>query len=337
MASQRIKFTVGLFVTTGIVLSLVAVIWLGMSRFLEKGKHYVIYFNESVQGLNIDSPVKYRGVSIGRVERIGVAPDSKLIEVVIKIESDMKLGPDMVAQLKPVGITGSMFIEIDRKKRGEPDLTPKINFPTEYPVVASKPSEIRRIIQGIDDVIKQIGSIDFEGISKKTNLILDNLNRISTEADIKGISRDIRASLNNIKLILNPKKINRIMDSMARAGESINHLMKMADSRVEQVGGTLNEIEATIRENRKNIRDTVSNISTATKKINEILDSGSHLVKGTETSIQELKGYLIIISRNLDRASQGINQLIETLNTQPLKMLTGEAPSEREKQSQEKE
>jgi len=73
MASTRIKFTVGLFVASGIGFALIAVIWLGMSRFLEKGQYYATYFNESVQGLDIESPVKYRGVSIGRVQRVGVA------------------------------------------------------------------------------------------------------------------------------------------------------------------------------------------------------------------------------------------------------------------------
>ena len=97
MASQKIKFTVGLFLTCGILMALLAFIWLGVSRVFEKGQHYVTYFNESVQGLNVDSAVKYRGVSVGRVDSIGVAPDSKLVEVVLKIETDQELGEDTVS------------------------------------------------------------------------------------------------------------------------------------------------------------------------------------------------------------------------------------------------
>ena len=78
---------VGFFVAIGFTLAILVFIWLGMSRFLQKGRFYVTYFDESVQGLDVDSPVKYRGVFIGRVESIGVAPDSKLIKVVLKIES----------------------------------------------------------------------------------------------------------------------------------------------------------------------------------------------------------------------------------------------------------
>ena len=73
MATQKTKFAVGLFVAIGFTLAILVTIWLGMSRFLQKGRFYVTYFDESVQGLDVDSPVKYRGVFTGRVESIGVA------------------------------------------------------------------------------------------------------------------------------------------------------------------------------------------------------------------------------------------------------------------------
>jgi phospholipid/cholesterol/gamma-HCH transport system substrate-binding protein len=133
MASQRTKFALGLFITCGIGIAFFAVIWLGMSRFFEKGQYYATYFNESVQGLDVESPVKYRGVSIGRVDRISVAPDANLIQVILKIESGQTLDNNMVAQLKSVGITGSMVIELDHKKDGEPDLSPNFSFPSKFP------------------------------------------------------------------------------------------------------------------------------------------------------------------------------------------------------------
>ena len=147
MASKKTTFAVGLFVAGGITISMLSIILLGMSRFMEKGSYYVTYFNESVQGLAIDSPVKYQGVPIGRVERIRVAPDSQLIQVVMKIEETGRgLENNIVAQLKAVGITGSMFVELDRKKSDDPDLSPSLSFPSEYPIVPSKPSEITKIM-----------------------------------------------------------------------------------------------------------------------------------------------------------------------------------------------
>jgi len=51
-----------------------------------KGFLYATYFDESVQGLQVDSAIKYRGVEIGKVQSIGVAPDYRLIEVIMKID-----------------------------------------------------------------------------------------------------------------------------------------------------------------------------------------------------------------------------------------------------------
>ena len=60
MASQGTKFAVGLFITCGMITAILAVIWFGMSRYLVEGQYYAVYFNESVQGLQKDSPVKYQ-------------------------------------------------------------------------------------------------------------------------------------------------------------------------------------------------------------------------------------------------------------------------------------
>ena len=165
MINQKAKFFVGLFIAAGISLAVVAIILLGMNRFLEKGQFYAVYFDESVQGLKPDSPVKYRGVAIGHIERISLAPDSRLIEVILKIESDTRLEENMVAQQKVVGITGSKFIELDRQKDEAENLYPKLDFPTEYPVLASRPSNISELFRGIDDIVQKLNSLDIVGIS----------------------------------------------------------------------------------------------------------------------------------------------------------------------------
>jgi phospholipid/cholesterol/gamma-HCH transport system substrate-binding protein len=83
MAKKTANFMLGLFVILGFFLGVSAIIWVGATSFFQKGQTYITYFDESVQGLQSDSNVKYRGVDVGRVERIRVAPDNKLIGVVI--------------------------------------------------------------------------------------------------------------------------------------------------------------------------------------------------------------------------------------------------------------
>ncbi|MEJ2098118.1 MAG: MlaD family protein [Deltaproteobacteria bacterium] len=130
---------VGMFVVIGLSLAVVAIIWLGMANYFEEGQLYVAYFDESVQGLDKDSPVKYRGVSIGRVYSIGVAPDSNLIQVVLKIETSIDLDESIVAQLKSVGITGLMFVELEKLEDRSLVLTHPFSFSTKYPIINTKP------------------------------------------------------------------------------------------------------------------------------------------------------------------------------------------------------
>jgi len=89
----------------------------GASKYFEKERPGLTYFDESVQGLQVDSAVKYRGVEVGRVERIRVAPDHRLIEVVMKIDPRGRLEREYVAQLKTAGITGIVLLSSTAKNR----------------------------------------------------------------------------------------------------------------------------------------------------------------------------------------------------------------------------
>ena len=84
MARKRFSsFLLGLFVTGGFLILAMVLIWVGASNFFEKGKKYVSYFSESVQGLQKDSEVKFRGVKVGRVEDIFIAPDDRKVGVYV--------------------------------------------------------------------------------------------------------------------------------------------------------------------------------------------------------------------------------------------------------------
>ena len=97
MAAKTSKFMIGIFATIGVVLAVVTIVWLGASKYFQKGTIFVTYFDESVQGLSVDSNVKYRGVNVGTIRDIRVAPDNKLIEVVMKISMRSDVQKDVIA------------------------------------------------------------------------------------------------------------------------------------------------------------------------------------------------------------------------------------------------
>jgi phospholipid/cholesterol/gamma-HCH transport system substrate-binding protein len=326
MASQKTKFAVGLFLVCGMVFAVLVILWLGMSRFLEKGRYYVTYFDESVQGLNIDSPVKYRGVFIGRVDNIDVAPDSKLIQVVLKIESGQTLDSNIVAQLKSVGITGSMFIEIDRKKAGEPDQSPKLNFPTKYPIVASKPSEIGELISGINAVLDQIKSLDLRGITERIKLTLENIDQKVSQADVKRISDSLEASLGRVNQLLNDQRWSRILNSVDQGVLSFNSVIKSANRSLDQVDKTIVRIDGIVEEKEKTIKTAIDDFKLAMQRANVFLEKGSSLINGTDASVTNLMQYLLIVAQNLEKASENLNQILELLADQPSQLIFGEPP-----------
>jgi phospholipid/cholesterol/gamma-HCH transport system substrate-binding protein len=322
MASQQTKFAVGLFLACGLAISVVAFIWLGMSRYLEKGNYYATYFDESVQGLEVDAPVKYRGVSIGRVASIRVAPDSKLIQVVLKIESGQTLERGIVAQLKVVGITGTMFLELDQKRKEEPDFTPSLTFPSEHPIVASRPSDISKLMKGLDDIINQMRSLDIRGISDKVKLTLDNMNQLMADAEIAQISTQIQVTLQGLDQILKGERMDNIMVSVEEAGRSLNELL-------DEAGQTLAGVKGIITVNRDNIDKTFEDLRRAVATANAFLEKGSSLVGTTDETVSYLRQNLLVTSQNLEKASDNLNRIIEILADQPSQLLFGEPPPPR--------
>jgi phospholipid/cholesterol/gamma-HCH transport system substrate-binding protein len=322
MATQKTKFAVGLFVAIGIALAILV--------FLQKGRFYVTYFDESVQGLEVDSPVKYRGVFTGRVESIGVAPDSKVIKVILKIESGQKLDQNILAQLKSVGITGSMFVELDQKRAGEPDQSPALSFPSEYPIIASKPSEISGLIGGFEEVLNQIKALDLEEISVKIKTTLDNINQSVDDADVERISDTINSSFEKMEQILADQRWDRILASAETAGQSVNRLLDKADRTLVRVQGIVIGKEETIKTALDNFSRAMENANILLNKGTSLLNKGTALVSGTDASISELMHHLVVAAHNLEMASESLNQLMELLADHPSQLLFGDPPGARD-------
>lgn len=297
MASKRTKFTVGLFIFCGVVVAILALVFLGVTRFYEKGTLYVTYFDESVQGLSEDSPVKYRGVPIGRVEDIRVAPDSKLIEVLLKIDPGYKLDESIVAQLQPIGITGSVFVGLDTKKEGEPDRTPEITFRTEYPVIDSRPSDLATLVRGIDDILERIKDMDIERIPEKIELALDNLNHTIVALDIDSLSRNLKATVQNIRYISDQGKWEKILADVEKGVESIQVVSK--------------------------------DLKTAVKRANRFMGKSNKLVSRTDERLDRLYNHLLITGQNLERASEELVHVVNRLYTRPSLLLFDKPPPPR--------
>ncbi len=301
MTSIKTKFAVGLFVIIGLSVSFISILWLGMSHYFEKGQHYVAFFDESVQGLDKDSPVKYRGVSIGRVKNISVAPDSTMIEVTLKMETEFRPADELIAQLKSVGITGIMFVELDRKKKSDRaiSLQPELSF--EYPVIATKPSEIKQLIGGISDVLKQINTLDISGIASGIKSTLDEIKLAVANFRMEELSSSIQESLDTW---------DRALISVDKAATSFNTLSANTDKMISV--------------NEKELSNAIAGFNQSMKNASQLAGEGAELIKNTDSNISKLMLRLIVSLQHIEKASENLSKSLEVIADQPSQLLFGE-------------
>jgi phospholipid/cholesterol/gamma-HCH transport system substrate-binding protein len=297
-----------------------AIIWLGASKYFEKGTIYVTYFNESVQGLQVDSTVKYRGVEVGRVETIQVAPDNTLIEVVMKINLKGRLEWDYVTQLKAAGITGIVFIELDRKEPEKPDLSPKLTFASEHPIIPSKPSDISQIVTSVQAILEDIKQIDARGISDQIKSTLTVLE--STVANLNHV-------IGTVDETLSAGRLEEVFMEVKNTLLKVQNLVSTAQGKVQ----------------RFNLPEIGAHLETTTERIETLLTSGEiekivAEVNGTVIKLNQVVDGLnqrsIIItnnikatSENLKRASESLEMLVERVYASPSDLLFGQPPPPR--------
>ena len=175
---------------------------------------YVSYFEVSVQGLNNSSRVLYNGVSIGKVSNISIAPDGRLVQVTMDIESSFRVDSTITAALQHVSISGLRIINLqsDSANIGINGVLPGLTFDPPYPTIPVTAGTIEGIF-AVHERLTQIEcDIDFSRISDQTDLLLQNLDRIFGEVPMDSLLTSVlsASSLLNIQI----RTWNRYGDSL---------------------------------------------------------------------------------------------------------------------------
>ncbi len=289
MSTRSSKFLIGLFVIIGMTILAVIIIWVGASRILMKGSLYAAYFDESVQGLQVDSAIKYRGVEIGKVQSIDVAPDYRLIEVIMKIELEGDLQNQTIASLKTAGITGIVFIELDRLSAGELASSPKLTFKPNYPVIPSRRSEISRFLADTSFIMQNIKDIDFKGISdqlKNTTHAIENFlegKRINNiMANLESTSANLDQTIAKINKTVAEGKVDRVVNETLGILSEARQLIGQARSEInglnlrekaERTDAILKDIDKKTKTITSNLQDTSENLRATSENLQKLSDS----------------------------------------------------------------
>ncbi len=171
--NNRVNYTmVGFMVLFGVALMLGFTYWLLKPATEDNTKKYNIYFDESVLGLNIDAPVKYRGIDVGKVDRLRINPNnSEQVEVLIKILKTTPIKSSTVAKLTSQGITGLSYINLNLGDNNAPQLEAKEG--EEYPVIKTEESFFERFEKSLGTVSTKLSKT----LTKTEELLNDDNQR----------------------------------------------------------------------------------------------------------------------------------------------------------------
>ncbi len=331
MASLKTKFSVGLFLVIGITVIIVAIIWLGMSNYLEKGRLIVAYFDESVQGLEKDSPVKYRGVSIGRVQRVSVAPDENLIEVLMKIESKIQPHKDtsnIVAQLKSVGITGLMFVELERRPPGENPVKPKLSFVPPYPVIPTIASDKAKLFKGIDDLIKAMNQVKLKVISDKLVNTLTLMENTLQKSELDQLAQDTRRLVRNANRSVKDLQTAQLSRELQQTAATFTKTAQNINGSVSQLRQTLKKVDRLVTDNGSRLESIIDRLEQASMRLNSTMESAQHLLNSAQGTSATAGSQLVATLEQIETAARNLNRLLEKLSDQPSQLIFAPPPAE---------
>lgn len=258
--NNKVNYTlIGTFTLAGLLLLMGFAYWLLRPSGQEDTQKYLIYFNESVLGLNIDAPVKYRGIAVGKVSAMRIDPhNSEQVEVTVDVLSTTPIKVTTLARLTAQGITGLTYINLSMGENESPLLEAEPS--QKYPVIKTEPSFFENIEKSLGDVSLQLS---------KTLTKTEDLLKEENQEQITQILQKTANILEKIDGALDEKSIKHFQNTLANmdaTSQKLHSLMPKVEQFIaksvqweESVSGSL----ASIMQSYLGIQDAMGEIKRA--------------------------------------------------------------------------
>ncbi|MBK7768391.1 MAG: MCE family protein [Sulfuritalea sp.] len=248
---------VGAFVLVLGALLVAGILWLASGgAFQKKYDLYLAIEDESVAGLNLNAPVKYSGVDVGKVRKIWLDPaNPERVLLMFAIEHGTPIKEDTVAVLKTQGLTGIAYVELSGGALDAPPL--RVVGQNHYPVIRTKPSLGARLENVLTTALAKLDST-----SNNINAVLSEENRAafkSTLADIATVARTIAARkdtldagiANAARTFENTSRVTAqvgpVIDRIGRSADALEKMGTEAALASASVGKTADAVGADVR------------------------------------------------------------------------------------------
>jgi paraquat-inducible protein B len=319
---------IGVFVSASIALLVGMIMFFGSTRMFSRSISLILFFDQSVNGLNVGSPVKYRGVPIGTVESVqihvvGQDPDSRAIPVIIQIDRshlENELGVSalfvtsqdvldampagLVAQLNVESlITGQLFVEFsfepEKVVSYQPHLTEDIGI-VEVPTLASP---LDQITDDLVQLISKANAVDFVRLNENVNVALENLSVVLADIDSKGISESVTRAADNVNAFVDSEDFKDTLTAVRLAFEDIQSTTKSLNLKNGPLAETVERWTTRFEQSL----DKLDRLSTQTS---DIMEPDSSLRVEFENTLRELSRTALTVRKFADYLERNPNALL---------------------------
>ncbi len=307
----------------GLILALTGDHW-------NKGKPYETYFRESVQGLDVGAPVKFRGVTLGHITNIGLVsaeygataeeqvmdPTYRLIVVRFEInpkrvgklpETDEAVHSGLRAKLANQGLTGVMYLELDFL---QPDRYPPQSVPWEPrdAYIPSVPSTFAQVQDTVTELLQHINAIDFSAAAKNLQGLVDDLRHdIGPGGEVRATLASAQKTIEDIRAQLDAANLSALSAQLRQTAASISTL---ADG--------------------KQTRAMLAQVQVSLARLPPLIDSLQQTSRRAGGGVNDLRAELIPILEEVRAAVQNLRETTETIRRDPGSvLLDGPPPKDR--------
>jgi phospholipid/cholesterol/gamma-HCH transport system substrate-binding protein/paraquat-inducible protein B len=281
MSAKANYFKIGVFVISAAIIAIIAIIALGAGSFFKKKVLMETYMDGSVQGLDVGSPLKFRGVQIGNVEEITFVADKYDLDSAGKnfltysnyvyirasfephergLDDEAKLHDrleDMIdrglrVRLASQGITGVAFLQVDFL---DPETYPPLDIGwkprTHY--LPSAPSMFTRITETLQKIIDKAEEINVERITEGLESTLDAVSNTLADLNVKKLSKELEELLATLN-----KRAGPLLSETSETMSSVKKLVEDTKKPLTQSIGELPEIVAQLKRTLRKLNNIVS-------------------------------------------------------------------------------
>ncbi len=333
--SQRVNPTlIGLFVVGAIALAIAGVAALGSGYLFQSRTTFISYFDESVNGLDVGAPVKFKGVPIGEVTDINLRVDLENETFQVPVQYAINLDPvtdttgarlnlddpallraqikdGLRAQLQLESIvTGKLYVELTYIS--DPDSAVYAQGPPSRLSIPTELSPLAKLGEGASGLVTNLRQFDVTQINENLVTFLVNANDKLGALDAEAINRSAITTIESVREVVESDEVRTTLQDMPKATERLRATIKDAQSLIQRldqgVEPTADELETTSRQLRK----TLKRMRRTMTEVDQTLSTDS----GVGYQMNEALS-------NLSEATEALRVLIQSLEQNPSMFLRG--------------